>query len=193
MVLYLIIINVCVFIIATVTYFCSNLSYFGALGYTYLATLIVMILDGIVAGIARSLPKRFANDDLKIYKVSAKEKNFYEKIKIRRWKDKIPEIGHMTGFRKNKIEDPNNIEYIDRFLLEICYGEIGHTLSVFTSYLLLLFFFIHETFIFIALPVAFVSSVLNILPILVLRYNFYKLKIVKTVLLKKQALKEKNI
>ena len=130
MVLYLIIINVCVFIIATVTYFCSNLSYFGALGYTYLATLIVMILDGIVAGIA--------NDDLKIYKVSAKEKNFYEKIKIRRWKDKIPEIGHMTGFRKNKIEDPNNIEYIDRFLLEICYGEIGHTLSVFTSYLLLL-------------------------------------------------------
>ena len=193
MVLYLIIINVCVFIIATVTYFCSNLSYFGALGYTYLATLIVMILDGIVAGIARSLPKRFANDDLKIYKVSAKEKNFYEKIKIRRWKDKIPEIGHMTGFRKNKIEDPNNIEYIDRFLLEICYGEIGHTLSVFTSYLLLLFFFIHETFIFIALPVAFVSSVLNILPILVLRYNFYKLKIVKAVLLKKQALKEKNI
>jgi len=193
MVLYLIIINVCVFIIATVTYFCSNLSYFGALGYTYLATLIVMILDGIVAGIARSLPKRFANDDLKIYKVSAKEKNFYEKIKIRRWKDKIPEIGHMTGFRKNKIEDPNNIEYIDRFLLEICYGEIGHTLSVFTSYLLLLFFFIHETFIFIALPVAFVSSVLNILPILVLRYNFYKLKIVKTVLLKKQELKKKNI
>lgn len=192
MLLYLIIINVCVFIIATVTYFCSNLSYVSALGYTYLATVIVMVIDGIVAGIARSMPKKFANDNLKFYKVSAKEKNFYEKLKIRRWKDKIPEIGHMTGFRKNKIEDPNNIEYIDRFLLEICYGEIGHTLSVFTSYLLLFFFFIHETFIFIALPVAFVSSVLNILPILVLRYNFYKLKLVKTVLLKKQALKEKN-
>ena len=36
----------------------------------------------------------------------------YNKLKVKKWKDKIPEIGHFTGFRKNKISDPKNPEYI---------------------------------------------------------------------------------
>lgn len=137
--------------------------------------IIVIIIDAISATICRLFPLKYANFKKKIYYVSKKEKQFYEKLKIRKWKEKIPEIGHFTGFRKNKIVQPNNINYIKRFLIEICYGQLGHFFSIFTGFILLLFSLINYDYLVINLVIAIANAFLNILPIMVLRYNSYTL------------------
>lgn len=187
MILYLSIILIAMLAVTTVVSLVAGESFFIALGLTALAVVIVMLLDGLTATVCRLLPEKCANADKKIFIVSAKEKKFYEKLKIRKWKDKIPEIGQFTGFRKNKIADPKSVEYLDRFLLEICYGELGHITSVFTSFLLLLFFFLSPLWWAIAIPVAFVSALMNLPSLFILRYNSYKLRILRASNLKKQA------
>ncbi len=187
MILYLILIGVAIACIGTVVALTTAMGYIPALAYTSLAAVIVIAIDGLTAAVCRFLPERCANHEKKIFQVSAKEKRFYEKLKIRSWKDRIPEIGHFTGFRKNKLQDPKSIEYVDRFLLEVCYGQIGHFVSVFTSFLLLLFFPLHRLWLAMAIPVAIVSAALNVPSFLVLRYNSYKLRVLRKSLLRKQA------
>jgi glycosyl-4,4'-diaponeurosporenoate acyltransferase len=171
----------------------GTLSFFPALAWTAGCTVAIIAVDGLFAAIARLLPAKWFPQESKLYKVGKKEKNFYEKLKIRKWKDKIPEIGHFTGFRKNKILEPNNPKYIERFLLECCYGEIGHFWSIIFGFLLLLFFFISDTWIAISIPVAIIAGGLNLLPFMTLRYNSYKLRVLRTSLLKKQKQEQNKI
>ncbi len=186
MILYLSIILFAMLAIATAVALIAGESFFAVLGFTAFAVVIVICLDGLTATVCRLLPAKCANAEKKFFIVSAGEKKFYEKLNIRKWKDKIPEIGQFTGFRKNKIADPKSVEYLDRFLLEICYGEIGHITSVFTSFFLLAFFFITPLWWAIALPVATVSALMNLPSLFILRYNSYKLRILRESNLKKQ-------
>ena len=151
-----------------------------------------IIIDGAVCGFLRAAFKKYVRHDKKPFIVTLKEKKFYEKLKIRKWKDKIPEIGHFTGFQKNKIADRKSVEYVERFLLEACCGEIGHFFSLFFGFLVLCLFPIHTAWLAISIPVAIINALLNFSPILVLRYNRYKLKILLVSNLKKQAIKEEK-
>lgn len=184
--LYLVIIFGCSLLISAVIAFVEGVSFALLFALTALAVVIEIAIDGLFATIARLLPKKCANHELRIYRVSAKEKKVYEKLKIRKWKDKIPEIGHFTGFRKNKIANPKSVEYIDRFLLESCYGVLGHFLALFGGFLVMLFFPISKFWIAICVPVCIVNFFLNVPSIFVLRYNAYKLIILRKSNLKKQ-------
>lgn len=187
MILYLVIICSAVLIItASITLIASE-NFFAVMGLTWFAVLLVLLIDGLTATVCRLLPAKCANHEKKIFQVSAKEKRFYEKIKIRKWKDKIPEIGQFTGFRKNKIADPKSVEYIDRYLLEVCYGEIGHSVSMVTSFLILAFVFISPLWIAVALPVAIISALLNVPSFFILRYNSYKLEYLRKNVIKRQV------
>lgn len=186
MILYLSIISVCGLLIALFVSLAYSASFLWTLLFTALAIVIIIAVDILVATVCRLLPKKVANSDAKFYQVSKSEKKFYEKLKIRKWKDKIPEIGHFTGFRKNKIADPQSLEYVQRFLLEACYGELGHLFIIPFGFLILALFFISSTWIALAIPVACVNAVLNVLPVLVLRYNRYKLEILRKNLLRKK-------
>lgn len=68
------------------------------------------------------------------------ERKFYEKIKIKKWKDHIPELGWLANFRKNKVIEPNNNIYVEKFLVECCYGETIHFLSLCLGFLILLIY-----------------------------------------------------
>ncbi|MBO5277186.1 MAG: hypothetical protein J6B05_00860 [Clostridia bacterium] len=186
MILYLVIIAIAVLAIAAVVSLAASTAFFSVLGWTALATAAVILVDALTATICRLLPAKCANPEKKIFQVSAKEKKFYEKLKIRKWKDRVPEIGQFTGFRKNKIVDPKSVEYLERFLLEACYGEIGHIVSCITSYLILLLFPLYELWFAVAIPVATVSLLLNIPSFCILRYNSYKLRVLRDSNLKKQ-------
>ena len=186
MVLYLIIITVCAFAIAVVATFAYSMNFFLALGFTWIGVVLSIVIDGAVCGIARAMPKKFAQHDKKIFTVSLKEKKFYEKLKIRKWKEKIPEIGHFTGFRKNKVAEPKNPEYVARFLLECRYGEMGHFLDCIFGFLVMIPFpFLPLGWWTISLPVCIVNICLSIPTIFVLRYNSYKLEILYKSNLKK--------
>ena len=103
----------------------------------------------------------------------------------------MPEIGHFTGFRKNKIADPKSVEYLDRFLLEACYGELGHFWSVFLGFATLLLGFIPffpkmSLWLSISIPVAIINALMNLPSLFILRYNSYKLEVLRKSNLKKQ-------
>ncbi len=187
MILYLSVISVCMVMISALVTITYDAVFWQILGYTAFAVVLVILVDGLVATICRLLPKGCARHDGKVYTVSAKEKKFYEKLKIRKWKDHIPEIGHFTGFRKNKIAEPKSVEYIDRFLLEICYGELGHFFILFFGFAILLFFPLTQYWFAISIPVCIVNIFLNLPSIFTLRYNSYKLEILRKSNLRKQA------
>ncbi len=187
MILYLSIITAFSLIIAGAVTLVYGEFFFAVLGYTWVAIIAVMLIDGLTATISRLLPAKCANHEKKIFQVFAREKKFYEKLKIRKWKDKVPEIGQFTGFRKNKLENPQSVEYIERFLLEICYGEIGHFFSLFTGFLIVLLSPIKTYFWCVALPVAFINALMNLPSFFILRYNSYKLEILRKSLLRKRA------
>lgn len=184
--LYIIIVCSCTLILSAILTLVCEVEFLYALGFTTLAVVAIVALDGLVAGVARMLPKKFADREKKIFHVSAKEKSFYEKLKIRKWKDRVPEIGHLTGFRKNKIADPKSVEYLDRFLLEACYGEIGHFSSCVLGFLILLLFPVSKIWFAISVPVAIINVFLNLPSFFILRYTSYKLEILRKNLLKKQ-------
>lgn len=188
--IYLSIISTASLFIGVSTALIFKVSFFASFGCTWLAILAVVVVDALTATLCRLLPGKCANPEKKVFNVSNKEKRFYEKLKIRKWKDLVPEIGQFTGFRKNQIVDPKSVEYLDRFLAEICYGEIGHIVSVFTGFLILWLFPSTGFWISIALSVAVINALMNLPSLFILRYNSYKLKILRKNALKKQAQKD---
>ena len=185
-ILYLGIIAFCSLIISVVATLTTAIPFISCFGYSWMAIVSVILVDAITATACRLLPKKCANHEKKFFTVSKKEKNFYEKLKIHKWKDLVPEIGQFTGFRKNKLENPQSVEYIERFLLEACYGEIGHFTSFFTGFLILLLFPLFEGWLIFSIPVAVINLLMNAPSYFILRYNAYKLEVLRASLLKKQ-------
>lgn len=173
--------------------------FFGApaFGYSYLycvlATVIntaaVILTDGVFAFIIRRLPQKWFDFRKKTFTVPQKEKRFYEKIGIKKWKDKIPELGGFTKFSKSKISDPFNNEYVGRYLLEACYGTVIHYVTCFTGFLIIFICPLKYWFCF-GFPVAIVNAVLNLLPAFTLRYNTYKLNVLYKRNERRNAIKE---
>lgn len=65
--------------------------------------------------------------------------HFYQKrLKIKLWKDYLPQYISKNGFSKNNL-DSLSIDYIDKFILETCRGEWAHKKCMLIS--VLLFFF----------------------------------------------------
>ena len=148
--------------------------------YTIVLTIIVIIIDGIVAWLIRSMPEKWFDYHKKVFSTSKREKNFYDFLHIKSWKEKVPELGMFTSFRKNKIKNPNDPEYLKRFILEACYGVIIHYYSVPFGFLILLcdykmYYTYSNIWLTIALPVALVNAVLILLPAFILKYNLPKL------------------
>ena len=140
-----------------------------------LLVLSVIAIDGVVAFLVNRLPKKWFNHNFKFFTVGKREKLFYEKMRIRKWKDKIPELGALGGFRKNHVLDPFNNEYVEKYLLEVCYGEIVHVLGCLFGFLVMCIY--PKYYLTIGLPVAVVNAVMNIPSLIILRYNSHKLEV----------------
>ncbi len=157
-------------------------------------TLGIIAADGIGSLIVRRLlPKSWFAPGKRFFTVSKKEHNFYKKIKIKTWKDKVPELGGFTGFSKSEVKSTSDIAYLSRFIMEINYGVICHLQNAIFGFVIFLIPYFHPLGIVfpqkvsIWLPIFCVNFVLSILPVFVLRYTGYTL----TRLYNKQKAKEK--
>lgn len=188
--LYLIVIFGAMALIILVNVILNSLLYNLDFWYIVLAvvssTALAVLISAIVAFFVRQiLPEKLFDANRMDIKVSKKEIRFYEKIGVKKWKDLVPELGFFAGFRKNKIENPKSIEYVDRFILEINYGIYVHLVSVFTSFLVVLIYPLKYCLMF-GIPVAIVSVILHLMPLFSLRYNLPKLKTIKKILINKK-------
>ena len=164
----------------------------GALCPVFAVVFAVAIDAAIALFIRRALPAAWFNHNKAAFSVGAKEKKFYEKIKIRKWKDKIPEWGKLTGFSKNKIARPTDNAYLEKYFQELCYGEAIHFFSAAAS-VAALFIVPRALILSVGLPVVIVNALCNLPSLFILRYNSYKLTIVYKNNEKKAAReKEKN-
>ena len=166
MVLYLIIIGIGVVITSLLNILFNPLyhdQWWLYIIFTVALTIIAILLDALVALIIRKMPEKY-----------------FQKDKVQKWKDYVPELGSFTGFHKNKVANPFDNEYIARFILEARYGIAIHFYSVPVSFLLILLdwkMYIGQSNIWltIALPVAIINAILIVLPAFVLKHNLPRL------------------
>ena len=144
---------------------------------TIISLLVLVVIDAVCALFVRyCLPKKVFNPFLKVYSVGKNERKFYEKIGIRKWKDRIPEAGKLfANFGKSEIEDTNNNEYVYKFMSETVYAEIMHWLSALLSFLII--FIDLRLALTVGLPLVVGNMILNLMPVLVQRYNRPKLMV----------------
>ncbi len=195
MILYLSIVFVSMFIISVLNILFGT-AVFGYSPWWVIAMVIIAVVfeiavDGIFAKLINISPNKWFTHDKKIFKVSKRERNFYEKLKIRSWKDKVLELGALGGFSKKKLADPNNPEYLLTFLMESNKGIVVHIGGMILGFLAMLIFPLKYALV-IGLPVAIVNVFLNLLSTMVLRYNVPKLLVAYERVKRTKALAEKK-
>ncbi len=195
MVLYLTIIGISVVVLSVVGILLApitGMAIWQVILTTVILTLSVIVLDALLAVIGRRVfPKKWFENDSRFFVPDKKEINLLNKLKIRSWKDKVWELGKIgTGVSKAHIEDKNNLDYINQFIVESNYGQVIHIISVVLSYLIIFIFPFtsFKTNLIFSIPVATVSAILNLMPLMILRYNTPRLLMLK----KRASAKEKS-
>lgn len=149
-------------------------------------------VDGLVAFTISKLPNKWFGKDNKLYHVTKKHQKIYEFFGIRKWKDAAWELGGLGGFSKSKILNPNEPEYIERFLIESNKGVFEHILSIFAGFSVIFIFPIKYVWI-VSVPIAVVNLLLNYMSTMILRYNTPKLHtLYKRAVRNKERQNEKN-
>ena len=180
MILYLSIIGVSVVILSVIN-IALGCNVWGLNEWWTIAVLLGCVvyefaIDGFFAWALHELPDKWFSRNKKIYKVGKKERKFYDFLKIKKWKDKVWELGGLGGFRKNKIADPNNPKYLEQFIVESNKGVAIHITGIIIGFSLI--FVVPIKFVWtISLPVCIVNTMLNLMSTFVLRYNIPKLEV----------------
>lgn len=150
-------------------------------GVSALFTALAFALDAVIAMAVRRLPEGAVDPRRGIYRVAKWEKTFYRKLGIVHWKDKIPEAGGLlVGFQKSRVLDFHDNAYLLTFMRESVYAEVMHVISAAAGFALPVLCVLPRLWSLavpdvrwgwrIALPVALVNFVLQVLPVMVQRY-----------------------
>ena len=185
--LYLSVIGIAMAIISAVNLALGTASWYYILLAVVWCTALQFALDGTLAIVINKMPDRWYGVENPLYHVSDRERELYNKLKVRLWKDKVWELGGLGGFSKKNLLSPDDPAYIEKFIIECNKGVLTHRLSYPIGFLAMLTL-PNICAITIALPVAVVNLFLNILPTLALRYNTPKLKAMLKRLRRKQGL-----
>lgn len=177
MILYLSIILIYIVILSAINVVCgfNSISPSQTILIIFIAPIIEIAIDGLFAFLVHLLPEKWFDVDNKFFKVSDKERKFYEKIKIRKWKDKIVELGSLGGFSKKQLKSNNDINYLKLFIVESNKGVINHLSGCVAGFLLVLIYAPFNCVFSISIPIAIMNFILNIPSIMILRYNTPKL------------------
>ena len=185
MLTYILIIVISAIIIILANTFCVPFEWLNLMWNsinTVISVIAVIAVDGIGATIVRrALPEKWFMPHKRIFQVSKKEHNFYKAIKIKSWKDKVPELGGFTSFHKNELKSTSDKGYLERFIIEVNYGVICHLENALFGFVIFLIPMlpINGTYIFtemsIWIPVCAVNFVLSMLPVFILRHTNHTL------------------
>ena len=146
----------------------------GVIGLIALGIVISLVLDALCALFIRLMSKKI-NPFSKFFNERKGERTFYEKIGVRKFKDKIPELGKtLKFFDKTKVPENPNSEYMLMFIHETALAELMHLITVFVAPLILVIMPLRYL-LYISLPIMIVNILLQIMPIIVQRYTRPKL------------------
>jgi len=184
--LYLTIIGIAMLIISAFNIVFGTATWYYIVIATAFCTALQFLLDGIVAIAINKMPDTWFGVDNPMYSVSPREREIYKKLKVKRWKNKVWELGGLGGFSKGAISSPDDPEYIEKFIIECNKGVLTHRIGYAVGFLAMLTLRM-PLCLTIAMPVAMVNLFLNILPTIVLRNNTPLLKSILTKLQKRRS------
>ena len=168
--LYFSTIGIAMLIISVLNILFGTASWYYVIIAVVWCTALQFAFDGLIAIVINKMPDGWFGVDNPLYKVSEWERELYKNLKVRLWKDKVWELGGLGGFSKKTFRNPDDPEYIKKFIIECNKGVLTHRLSYPIGFLAMLTL-PDVCALTIALPVAIVNLFLNILPTLALRYN----------------------
>ena len=183
--LYLTVIGVAAIIISGVNIALSVAPWYYVIAAVVWCIALQFAIDGGIAILINKMPNKWFGVQNPLYHVTKTERELYKKLRVRLWKDKVWELGRLGGFSKKKLVEPDNPEYIERFIIECNKGVLTHRLSYPAGFLCMLTL-PGVCSLSIALPVSVVNLFLNILPTFALRYNTPMLKSVLERLIRKE-------
>lgn len=168
--LYLSLIGTAMLIISFFNIIFETASWYYVITAVIWCTALQFAIDGLFAILINKMPDGWFGVDNPLYKVTKTERELYKRLRVREWKDKVWELGGLGGFSKKELKEPSNPEYIEKFIIECNKGVLTHRLAYPLGFLAMLTLPNICAFT-VALPVAVVNLLLNILPTLALRYN----------------------
>lgn len=148
---------------------------FSAMTLLYLVISFAWVLLPSLAllFLVRLMPNSWFN--CRIFNVSKSEYKFYDKLKIRSWKDKVPECGKLVNFKKSKLADPKDDNYMYKFVKETIYAEVLHGGSIITS--IIGFLFVPNSVkLTMGLPIMVLYILVNLPSFMIQRHTRYRLK-----------------
>jgi hypothetical protein len=141
---------------------------------TALGVVAIIAEDALSALLIRRLtPKSLYKPNRRFFNVSTRERNFYARLRIKKWKDYVPELGVFTGFSKSEIKNSNDPEYLERFIIESNYGVVIHIANALLGFVIAFIPLCSAPSIWI--PIYAVNFILCILPVAILRYTSHTL------------------
>ena len=143
-----------------------------ALAGVFGSAVAVFGIDALVAVLVRLYPEEKIDPFGGFFAARRWERKLYVRLGVRRWKDRIPEMGGLLAhFPKKHVADRHDNAYLLKFLRETCYAEVMHLWSIPAGFLVLLLFFVpHYSVLWFGLPVAVINAVLQTLPVITQRY-----------------------
>ena len=115
--LYLTTISIGMAVISALNVALGTVAWYYAVIATVWCTALQFAVDGSIAIIINRLPDAWFSVDKRMFYVSETERQLYKRLKVRRWKDKIWELGGLGGFSKKTFRNPDDPEYIEKFII----------------------------------------------------------------------------
>lgn len=170
-------------VLVLATYIFNLVFFWGELSFANITVAMlfsVLIEAGIGALIAtivcKILPDKWFSDKVKIFNVSKREYNFYVNVlKIKKWKDKVLDLGQLNGFKKDKLEEDVNVDYLKKFVVECNSGFVEHFLSIIFGSLVIFLYPPHLR-LTMGVPTIIINFIINYMSVAILRFNVPRLK-----------------
>ncbi len=170
-----ILVSACLIIAANLAFSPFSWELLGSLSLSVaIGVVAVIAVDGIFALLIRRLtPASWYHPRKSLFEVKKGERSFYARIKIKKWKDLVPELGLFTGFSKSEVKDTGDSAYLERFLTESNYGMVIHLANALLGFLIMFIPWCSSPSVWI--PIFAVNFILSLMPVAVLRYTAYTL------------------
>jgi len=144
-----------------------------------------------MAYFVRIFPKEWYEKNLWFFKEYPFERQLYKNIGVGSWKDKLPEWGKVMKFEKRNLRKELTLEYVDRFILETYYAEVGHVGMAILGFACILIN--PNDYALMAIICSFVNLIVQLPFCLIQRYNRPRLLKIKSRLENKNSKLNKQL
>ena len=136
--LYFLIIGAAVLLISAVNIAVGVASWYYVILSAVFSVAMLFAIDGLIAIAIKLTPDHRYGIDSRYFDVSKRETELYVKLGVRKWKDRVWELGGVGGFSKKELIHPDSAEYIEKFIIECNKGVVTHRLSYPAGFLIML-------------------------------------------------------